>query len=85
MEGGANKKGTWDVTQERVKGKSKWVLGEGLAISSKLEQEKRVKEGFPKGETELGGFRICLSVQRRELQFEIEIENWKSYMHRNLS
>lgn len=46
--------------------KSKWVLGGGLGISCKLEQDKRVKEGYPKGENDLGYFSICLFVQRRK-------------------
>lgn len=44
--------------------------------------EERPKEGFLKGEKmDLRDFRMCFTVLRGELQFEIEIRTGKSFTH----
>lgn len=48
--------------------------------------EERPKEGFLKGEKmDLRDFRMCFTVLRGELQFEIEIRTGKSFTHRRFN
>jgi len=43
-------------------------LGRRVGNSSKLEQEKRVKEGFPKGENGLRGFyKMSVCTKKRTI------------------
>lgn len=48
-------------------------------------KRKSSRRGFSRGQMELGGVRLCLSVLRRELQFEVKIGAGKSYTHRKFS
>lgn len=56
-----------------------------MAIALNRNKRRGSRKDFPRGKMDLGDFRICLSVLGRELQFEVEIENWNSYMHRKVS